>query len=543
MKINIRERCQKVSQCLKEAVYLSRRDIAKVLGISKSSVQRHLTSQFRRQQYPESYFWETAEGQNWLRLLVFGVIYCFGIKGGVGAGSLSTFFHLLHLDQHIGCSPSALRTMEIQVKAKIIDYEQEQSKACQRETPISICMGADETFFGLPILVAIELSSGFIFSEVECENRTYETWWNQIGSWFNPKQWDCRFMVSDGAKALVKLALDGLNCPTMPDVFHMLHDFSKSMGGTIGLQQARLQKDYMALTAKLSSKSKSQRAGQAPEATSGETLAALLLAIEAQRLQLEHDHNDYRESIHALSQLIHPFHIETGESQMGIELQASLQPHLSTLERLSQTYSPTKSQAALERWKRQIPCLSGGLHAWWVWVIQSLGTQTNDPEIHNWVLNLLLPWVYWHQQTEKTRQPQLKQNYEQARKSAHERFLADDYTKKTTSSEQQPWIDWAVWMCSKFQRTSSAVEGRNGYLSGLHHSGRGFTEQTLKVLTIIHNFDIKRDDGTTAAQRLFEKPFPNLFEWIVPRMGELPRPRRTLRIPKSKKLTPSGVPL
>jgi len=38
----------------------------------------------------------------------------------------------------------------------------------------------------------------------------------------------------------------------------------------------------------------------------------------------------------------------------------------------------------------------------------------------------------------------------------------------------------------------SAVEGRNGYLSRLHHSHRGFTEQTLKVLTVIHNFDLKR---------------------------------------------------
>jgi len=56
---------------------------------------------------------------------------------------------------------------------------------------------------------------------------------------------------------------------------------------------------------------------------------------------------------------------------------------------------------------------------------------------------------------------------------------------------------------------------------------RGFTEQTLKVLTVIHNFDLKRDDDTTAAQRLFGKPFPNLFDWVVLNMGELPRPRRT----------------
>ncbi len=64
MKINIRERCQKVSLCWQEGTNLSRRAIAKILGISKSSVQRHLTTQFRRQKYPESQMWETTEGQD-----------------------------------------------------------------------------------------------------------------------------------------------------------------------------------------------------------------------------------------------------------------------------------------------------------------------------------------------------------------------------------------------------------------------------------------------------------------------------------------------
>ena len=267
MKINIRERCQKVSLCWQEGTNLSRRAIAKILGISKSSVQRHLTTQFRRQKYPESQMWETTEGQDWLRLLVFGVIYCFGIKGGIGADSLSDFLHLLRLEQQIGCSPSAIRAMEVQLKTKIIDYEQAQSKECQGATTISICVGADETFFGLPILVAIELASGFIFSEVECENRTYETWWKEVSSWFNPEQWNCRFMVSDGAKALTKLALNGLNCPTVPDVFHLLRDFSQSIGRAISLQQARLQKEQVALMGK-----------------SSPDVQAQLLAVQAQQL-------------------------------------------------------------------------------------------------------------------------------------------------------------------------------------------------------------------------------------------------------------------
>lgn len=76
--------------------------------------------------------WETEEGEAWLRLLVFGVIYCFGIKGGIGAESLSAFFHLLHLEARIGCSASALRELEAQVKAQIVAYGQAQQRVKHR---------------------------------------------------------------------------------------------------------------------------------------------------------------------------------------------------------------------------------------------------------------------------------------------------------------------------------------------------------------------------------------------------------------------------
>jgi len=59
-----------------------------------------------------------------LHRYLFAVIYCFGIKEGIGADSLSAFFHLLHLEERIGCSASALRQLEIEVKEKIIAYRQ-----------------------------------------------------------------------------------------------------------------------------------------------------------------------------------------------------------------------------------------------------------------------------------------------------------------------------------------------------------------------------------------------------------------------------------
>lgn len=533
MNLNIRERSQKVLQCLCQRTQQSIRAIAMGTGIPKSSVHRHLKAIERRQQYGESYLWETAEGGEWLKLLVFGVIYCFGIKGGIGADSLSAFFHLLHLEERIGCSASALRQLEVQVKEKIVAYGAAQSESCQSVQPIGICVGADETFYGLPILVAIELASGFIFTEAECENRTYATWWEQVSGWFERERWDCRTLVSDRAKALVKLALNGLGCPSVPDVFHLLSGLSKTMGAAIARHRVQLHKRQHTLQAQL-------EVPPSPESTV--EIVAQITALQAQQQTLKADHQDYQQSLHALSQAIHPFDLNTGESQLGLELPANLQTPLDTLARLSQTYAQTQSQAALARWQRQIPELSRALHAWWQWVSQALSAQTQDPDTQHWVLTYLLPWVYWHQQSHKTRQPQLKQGYQQAAHQAHQRLLANAFTQHLAHTQQQQWIDWAVWMCAKFQRTSSAVEGRNGYLSALHHANRGFTEQTLQVLTIIHNFDLKRDDGTTAAQRLFGKPFPDLFESVVLNIRELPRPRRSHTARQSKKLTVHTVP-
>ena len=158
------------------------RTLKRVLELlPKEQVFQKVVSLVTRQQSkivnapPESHLWEMPEGQAWLRLLVFGVIYYFGIKRGIGADSLSEFFHSLRLEKQIGCSANALRQLEVQVKEKIITYGVAQSELCKGETPIDICVGGEGTVFGLPILVAIELTSGFIFTETKCENRTYNT--------------------------------------------------------------------------------------------------------------------------------------------------------------------------------------------------------------------------------------------------------------------------------------------------------------------------------------------------------------------------------
>ena len=85
------------------------RCIAQQTGLSKSSVHRLQHAMQRRNRHPESWFWETADGRQWLTRLVVATLYTFGLKRAVGLDTMSEFFARLHLATQVGCSPSALR--------------------------------------------------------------------------------------------------------------------------------------------------------------------------------------------------------------------------------------------------------------------------------------------------------------------------------------------------------------------------------------------------------------------------------------------------
>ncbi len=70
MKLTIRERGQRVAQYLWSKGKQTIRGIARATGLSTSSVYRHQQGIERRAQHPESYFWETAAGSGWLKVLV-----------------------------------------------------------------------------------------------------------------------------------------------------------------------------------------------------------------------------------------------------------------------------------------------------------------------------------------------------------------------------------------------------------------------------------------------------------------------------------------
>ena len=99
--------------------------------------------------------------------------------------------------------------------------------------------------------------------------------------------------------------------------------------------------------------------------------------------------------------------------------------------------------------------------------------------------------------------------------------------------EQRERIKSVAQQCAQlFQRSSSCVEGRNGYLSLRHHSSHRLSKRKLGALTILHNYFIKRPDGTTAAERFFESKPNDLFKYLLDNLDVAARPAKGRRIVK-----------
>jgi len=147
MKFNIRERRASVAQYLTEKGKQTLELVAEATGMSKSSVDRHQKAIAQRNRYPESPLWETPSGSEWLKLLVYAVVYHFGIKQGVGAESISEFLQAVHLEGHVALSASTLRSLKQDLIEQIQAYGEEQKSRCKLPEGKRVRVGADETNF------------------------------------------------------------------------------------------------------------------------------------------------------------------------------------------------------------------------------------------------------------------------------------------------------------------------------------------------------------------------------------------------------------
>ena len=235
---------------------------------------------------------------------------------------------------------------------------------------------------------------------------------------------------------------------------------------------------------------------------------------------------EYRQRLEALSLTLHPFAIDDSAPQTAAQVAHRLHAQVEAMEVFAHTQQLPNRQAAMHKVKKQLPALAALVDFWWAGVRQDLESASVSRLWWTWAQETLLPKVYWEHQVTRTRCARRKAKMQQALEVVSGAFATHALTQCLPPQARGDWYAWATRQVQAFQRASSAVEGRNGYLAQMHHNQRGLPKQRYKVWAVLHNFDGRAADGTTPAARFFRRGFPDLFETVLAHIDDLPRPRK-----------------
>lgn len=518
---NFWQRARRIGQTIKEIGSKSVRKIACATGISKSAVQRHLQAEKKRNKYPESYLWESAAGQIWLVRLVVAVIFYFGIKRGAGAETISEFFRAIRIDTHVATSPTAIRAIRVKIEALILEYGEKYQKEGAKNSPfLHVCGAVDETFFkDMMILVLLDVPTNYIIMEEASSNRTYETWKEKVEKVLKNMNANVHYLVSDRAKALISLATNYFEVASIADLFHALHKIAQTFSLALRNKIVACQKELEELEAKLTKATEKQE----DERNILIELKQKLVATAGRLDILQNTYERYRLLLHRFSLIVHPFNYENNNIQSSHEVEEKLEEIIKSLYEIAKKFDLNYKK--LKTVKNQLPDIACLMDIWWNWIDSSLSELALDSQTIKWIKEKLLPYIYWQNQISKTSSKKIRPLYQKAYEKAKKSLIDDPFTETLDPQLRSQLEEWAQTMVERFCRTSSAVEGRNGTLSQLNHSRRGLGKKRLPVLTVLHNFEQRRADGTTAAERFFCQEFPDIFEWLLPQITSIPRPR------------------
>jgi Family of unknown function (DUF6399) len=322
-----------------------------------------------------------------------------------------------------------------------------------------IVAGLDETFFGsFIILVLMDLRSGYLLLEEITEDRCFDTWYAKTTPRLEALGIEVSHAISDRAKALIKMAVTGFGCESGADVFHAQQDASRWLGARLGKGVAQAEKGLAAAQAaedKAIKKATGVANLEAERASAEKTLEA---ARQSQQ--------DYHENLQGISDEIHPFSMDDNSVNDAGKMVQRLEGRAQALDVIAQGQGIADNKNTLQKLRNQFGGLAVSVSFWWLWVGETLlNLGVNDIELEQWLTTTLLPVAYWHHKMRQAKNRKAKDKYRKAWESATVTLKAHYLTATLPTSEIQRWLLWAENMSRQFQRSSSAVEGRNGCLA------------------------------------------------------------------------------
>lgn len=481
-------------------------------------------------------FFESPRGLAFLHQLVTAAHLVFVQANDCGIRNLCWFLELSQLDAFVAASYGAQRKVAEEMEFLLVAFGQEEHQRLGAQMqPVEITLCEDETFHPQICLVGIEPVSNFILLEQYEAHRDAHTWNQSVDQKLENLPVTVIQVTSDEAKALITHTEIHLGAHHSPDLFHVQYDASKATSCALANRTRQAEQQWQ------QTQQQTQELGQQLQACREqcpESEQVRVLGEQANQAQLEHEQAQQHlqacqdqqqratQARRGLSQDYHPFDLDNGKPLTAQDVSARLAGHFDQLEQVATEAKLSKHAVEkLAKARRVLDSMTSTISFFWA-MIRVRFWKWNLSEPLKQLMQELIAGYYLQGVAQKASGAQERERLRQLAFDILARARSPDGVWATLETEVQAELEQKAQSCANiFQRSSSCVEGRNGHLSLKHHALHQLSERKLQVLTVIHNYLIRRPDNTTAAQRFYGTPPRDLFDWLLARLSSLARPR------------------
>lgn len=527
-----------------QAQGVSQRQAAKRLQVPRSTLQAWHSWHDTLDICPDvAQFFQSGPGLAFLHRLVLALhLVCVEV-GACGIRLVCLLLELTGLDRFVATSYGTQQQVNRQVEEAIASYRQSETTRLAKEMPRkTITVTQDETFTGGLCLVASEPVSNFIILEQLAQGRDQNAWHELMAPALGQLNCEVIQSTSDEAPGLLAYVEHHLGAHHSPDLFHVQHELSKAVCAPLAtkeraadkaLSEARQQLDQLqARLASIGERSEKRGPGRPPKEPLSleQAKQALDVAYREHDRLLQH-REQVRQSIHAIGQAYHFVDLERGVRRNGKLIASDIRTQIDTIRTIAQ--HGNLSQRCLDRIdkaERVVPKMQATIEFVSGYVRQQVD-QLNLAQPVSYAMHAhLIPSFYLERVAQSGAVSRGKPLRELAIRLRTPLFEPGGTLSQLTPETQSDLRQQAKELAEVFQRSSSNVEGRNGYLSLRNHQLRGLDRPRKRdCLTAIHNFFLTRSDGTTAAERFFGQKPRSMFAAILDAVDLPPAPRSPQR--------------
>jgi Family of unknown function (DUF6399)/helix-turn-helix, Psq domain len=522
-----------------QAQGLSQRQAANKLDVPRSTLQAWQTYQASLDESPAVVaFFQSLPGLAFLHRLVLGIHVVCTEVGACGIRLVCLLLQLTGLDRFVAASYGTQHQVNRHVEEAIVAYRHEESARLAKDMPPkAITVAKDETFTGGLCLVAIEPKSNYILLEQAAPGRDQDTWHARMEQALAGLNCQVIQSTSDEAPGLLAYVAHHLGAHHSPDLFHVQHALVKAVSGPMAAQQRAAAKAATEAQERFAQGQRHvQGVGDAPQKRGPgrpPKAAASLehLAQEAQATRLEHQRlsaqrEQVAQSIRTIGQVYHVVDLERGVRRNGQRIAADIHAQMDTIRRVAQHEG--LSQTCLDRIdkaERVVPKRQATIEFVSGYVRQQV-RQLDLTPLGSYAMHAhLMPSCYLERVAQTRTVSAGEPLRELAERLRTPLFEPGGAFAELSEAQQNQRNQQAKELAEVFQRSSSNVEGRNGYLSLRNHQLRGLDRPRKRAcLTTVHNFFLTRADGTTAAERFFGQKPRSLFAAIWASVALPPAP-------------------